>query len=400
MFSLITSEGKTTWLRELAGAVADLGVFAPLAVALVVGNGMSATAALLPAGLLYLLVAQVYRLPVGVQPLKALAAVAIANGLPPETIGAAALCMGLLFTLLGVSGLLDKLAKVFPQSLVRGVQAAVGVLLIRSACMLVWLPPQPFRQYSITMDWSIALAVGVLVLAIRLRRVNVTLILVAVGLLVAISRFDGEMTWGPSGMVGPSLDPAIWWTALVALVLPQAPLTLANACIAPVDAAKHYFGDQAERVKPGKLAITLGLANLLAGAISGLPVCHGSGGMTAHVAFGAQTWRAPCLMGLAMVLVALVAGQGLGPVFAAFPVEILAGLLAAAGVLHFTLLAALKGWPDKVVAITVGIVGGATLNLLWGLLAGALLLILMRTLMCTWKRSLTNAQEKGSGPGR
>ena len=86
MFSLIKSEGKTTWLRELAGAVADLGVFAPLAVALVVGNGMSATAALLPAGLLYLLVAQVYRLPVGVQPLKALAAVAIANGLPPETI--------------------------------------------------------------------------------------------------------------------------------------------------------------------------------------------------------------------------------------------------------------------------------------------------------------------------
>ena len=368
----------TTWCPEAAGAVADLGVFAPLAVALVVGNGMSATAALLPAGLLYLLAAWVYRLPVGVQPLKALAAVAIANGLPPETIGAAALWMGILFTALGVSGWLDNLARVFPQALVRGVQAAVGLLLIRSAVMLVWQPPGPFLPYALPLDWSIALTVGVLVLAIRLRRLHVTLVLVAAGLVIALGRFEGEMLWGPSGMAGPSTDPAIWWSALVALVLPQAPLTLANACIAPVDAARHYFGDKAGSVKPGRLACTLGAANLVAGAISGLPVCHGSGGMTAHVAFGARSWRAPLLIGSAMVLLALVAGQGLGPVLAAFPVEILAGLLAAAGMLHLALLAALKNRKDQAIALTVGLVGAATLNLLWGLLAGGLLWGLLR----------------------
>jgi sulfate permease, SulP family len=56
---------------ELAGAVADLGVLVPIAVALIIKNGLSPTAALLPAGLLYVVAGLRYRLPVAVQPLKA-----------------------------------------------------------------------------------------------------------------------------------------------------------------------------------------------------------------------------------------------------------------------------------------------------------------------------------------
>src|SRR5436309_15653869 len=86
---------------ELAGAVAALGVLVPIAVALIVKNGLSPTAVLLPAGLLYLLVAAVYRLPVPVQPLKALGAIAIAKGLGSNSIAAAALIIGATFLVLG-----------------------------------------------------------------------------------------------------------------------------------------------------------------------------------------------------------------------------------------------------------------------------------------------------------
>ncbi|MGH3062936.1 MAG: molybdate transporter family protein [Gaiellaceae bacterium] len=55
--------------RELAGAVADVGVLVPIAVALIVSNGLSATAVLLPAGLLYIAAAFTYGLPFPVQPL-------------------------------------------------------------------------------------------------------------------------------------------------------------------------------------------------------------------------------------------------------------------------------------------------------------------------------------------
>ena len=56
--------------RELAGAVADVGVLVPIAVALMVKNGLSATAVLLPAALLYFTVATVYKLPMIAQGVK------------------------------------------------------------------------------------------------------------------------------------------------------------------------------------------------------------------------------------------------------------------------------------------------------------------------------------------
>src|SRR5665647_2557958 len=67
--TLQTQRVAWTWWREASGSVADLGVLVPLAVVLVVGNGLSATAVLLPAGLTYLLVARVYRVPVADRPL-------------------------------------------------------------------------------------------------------------------------------------------------------------------------------------------------------------------------------------------------------------------------------------------------------------------------------------------
>src|SRR5215510_11591749 len=82
---------------ELAGAMGDLGVFVPIAVALIVKNGLTPTAVLLPAGLLYVAAGLVYRLPVPVQPLKAFGAIAIAQGLGSSEIAAGALVMGAVF---------------------------------------------------------------------------------------------------------------------------------------------------------------------------------------------------------------------------------------------------------------------------------------------------------------
>ena len=98
----------TSWWREASGSVADLGVLVPIAIALIVSNGLSTTAVLLPAGLLYLVVAWTYRAPVAVQPLKAFGAAAIAAGAGADVIAAGSLIMGVVFLALGASGLLDR----------------------------------------------------------------------------------------------------------------------------------------------------------------------------------------------------------------------------------------------------------------------------------------------------
>ena len=365
--------GEATSLRrELSGAVADLGVLVPIAVALIVQNGLSATSVLLPAGALYLVVAAVYQLPVVVQPLKALGAIAIAQGLGADEIAAAALTMGVVFVGLGATGLVDRAGQAFPRALIRGVQLTVGLLFLKVAWGLVAHPPSSFGEHAISAEWAVPLGALVTLVALLLRQRPIALGLVAVGVVVMLVGANGVSSLGPSALELPSLSASTFATAFVVLVVPQLPLTFANSCLAPADAARTYFGQRARAVTPGRLATTLGSANLFAGAIGGMPVCHGAGGMTAHYAFGARTARAPLAIGAALVAVAVVAGSGLAALLTAFPLPILAGLLATAGLLHIGLLRDLQRGHEWAVAGIVGVLG-FTVNLALGLAVGLIL---------------------------
>ena len=355
--------------RELSGAVADVGVLVPIAVALIVGNGLSATAVLLPAGLLYLAAAAVYRLPIPVQPLKAFGAIAIAKGLGSDEIAAGALLMGVIFIVLGRFGLLDLAARGFPRALIRGVQLTVGLLFLKIAWTLVTEPPAGFREHALAPGWALPIALLVVVLAFAFRSRPITLALVGAGTIAMVVLAGDEASLGPSAISLPHLDSATFWTAFTVLVVPQVPLSFANSCLATADAARVYFGKAAERVRPGRLATTFGSANMLAGAISGMPVCHGAGGLTAHYAFGARTAAAPAAMGALLLTLALVLGSGLAGLLAAFPLPILAGVLATAGVLHLLLLRDLARARDWAVALLVGFVG-FEVNLTVGLALG------------------------------
>jgi sulfate permease, SulP family len=345
--------------RELAGAVADLGVFVPIAVALIVTNGLSPTAVLLPAGLLYVAAAFVYRLPIPVQPLKAFGAIAIAHGLGVGEIAAGALLMGGIFVALGSTGLLDTAARAFPRPVIRGVQFVVGLLFLKIAWGLVADPPTAFTEHALSPRFAIPLAAAALVLALTLKRYGVSLALVGIGSVLMLALAHASLDLGPAPLAAPSFDAATFWTAFTVLVLPQLPLSFANSCLATADAARAYFADGAARVRPGKLATTFGSANVLAGAVGGMPVCHGAGGLTAHVSFGARTGGAPLAMGVALIGLAVGVGAGLAGLLTAFPLPVLAALLASAGILHIGLLRDLEGVPAWTLALLVGIVSFA-----------------------------------------
>lgn len=365
-----------SWWREASGAVADLGVLVPIAIALVVSNGLSATAVLLPAGLLYLLVAWTYRAPVAVQPLKAFGAAAIAAGAGAEVIAAGSLLMGAVFLVLGSTGLLDRLGAAFPRAVIRGVQLAVGLTFARIAWGMVAHPPATFLG-----QWSVgvtALACGAATVALLVWRRGSALIAVLVGLgLAGLAAWGaGPVALGPSAIAIPSISAADLVLAATLLVLPQVPLTLANSCLAPADVAPRYFPASADRITPSRLARTLGMANLAVGAIGGMPVCHGAGGMSAHHAFGARTWRAPALIGSALVGAALLLGQDLAVLLRGFPLAILAALLLVAGITHVRLLGDLRGWFDWSLALAIG-VAGVTGHLLAGVIVGVALAVLV-----------------------
>jgi len=72
---------------------------------------------------------------------------------------------------------------------------------------------------------------------------------------------------------------------------------------------------------------TYSLMNLVTPLFGGIPVCHGSGGMAGHYAFGARTGGSVFIYGSAL----LVAGLYFSPIFcalfASFPLPVLGVLL-------------------------------------------------------------------------
>ena len=365
--------------HELAGGLGDAGLFLPLAVGLIAINGLSATAVFAGAGLAYVVTALYFGVPVPVQPLKAFGAAAIALQLEAEVIAAGALLMGGAMAVLAVGGLATWLAARFPLVLVRGIQASVALLLCKASVELAergnWdgLPP---IDEGVSLA-AAALACGVLLVLGGRRALPGTLIVVAAGFAAGLAVAGGlpPLTYGPEPVRLSLPDGGAFATALTALVIAQLPLTFGNSVVATADAERTYFGERARRVQPHRLAASIGVANVVAGVTSGLPACHGAGGVTAHFKLGARTAGATISVGLLYLALALLFGASLPGLLKLLAPGALAGMLLYVGIQHGVLAAQLDRLSDRALAAGVGLVTLTTGNLGIGFAAGAAALL-------------------------
>jgi SulP family sulfate permease len=367
-------------LNEMSGALGDLATFLPLAVGLIVVNHVNATALFLSAGLLYVAAGLYYGLPVPVQPLKATSAIAIAIAAPSSAIAAAAFFMGLLFTAISVFDLTRFFSRLFTRPVVRGIQLGLGILLVKGGVRLLSGSPAPGSNPSEVVSLPATIGIGVVVAALILlsrenRRYPAALAVLLFGALCGLFLpSHAPLSELSLGWIRPAWGlpwGADLYLALVVLLLPQVPLTVANSMVATADAAHQYFGEEARRVTPRSLAASLGLANLLSGSIGGMPVCHGSGGLTAHYRFGARTGRANLFIGGLFVILALFFGRSIPVLFGLVPSAVLAVLLIYVGVEHARLVRDVVGnRRESAVVAAVGLVALATGNLAGAFVVG------------------------------
>jgi SulP family sulfate permease len=365
---------------ELAGSLGDVGILFPIALALIRLNGLNPTSAFLTAGLLYIGVGFYYRLPLPVQPLKAVSAIAIAFSFAPSTIAAAGILMGGLLLLLGVTGWAGTLARFFTKPIIRGIQLGIGIILVKTAINLMgkpWTGVQVSASEPVPVNWTgYLVGVGGFLLILALRgnqRFPASLVVLSFGALIGLAIAPPSWPAFSLGPVWPALalpSAGDFTIALTALVIPQIPLTFGNAIVATADLARTYFGGRAERVTPSRLAGGMGLANLFAGLIAGLPVCHGSGGLTAHYKFGARTGGAPIMIGLGCCVLGLAFGATAVWIIGLIPLTILGAFLLFVGLEHCLLIADLQGREEFLVALTTASVSVATRNLTIGYAAG------------------------------
>ncbi len=314
------SEPKFT-LREFSGSLADLGTIIPFIMIAVTYSGMKPGPILLAFGLFYVYSGLIYRLPMPVEPLKVVGAIAITGSLSHGEIVGAGLFVGLFFLLIGVTGVVSYLEKIFPLSLIRGVQLGLALLLLYKGGV-----------YVIQDLYVGALAVMLAAVSILWNRrfkdfyLPGALIVLAIGIAYGFYRLGAPPVQFsvPLDIYVPTIGEFVSGTYKAGIA--QIPLTLTNAVLATSLLASDLYK---EKVSPKKLSTSIGLVNLAATPLGGFPMCHGAGGLAAHYRFGARTGGANLMIGLLFVALSFFSTS---PMLTLVPAGVLGALLAFAGV--------------------------------------------------------------------
>ncbi|MEW5773259.1 MAG: putative sulfate/molybdate transporter [Thermodesulfobacteriota bacterium] len=376
---------------ELAGSFGDLGTLLPIVVGMILINKLSPTTVFLSFGLFYLLTAFMYRLPVPVQPLKAVGAIAIAfpNQITESVIGAAGVIFGCLLLVFSLTGIVDRLAKLFTPPVVRGIQLALGLVFLRKGLELIvskkmFLSGVPgyFPDSYINLVLGVAVF-GLVLLLLDNKKLPAAIAAVGIGIVAGFllgGLGDQKLTLGPTEVRFMSFSLQDLWIAFIMLILPQIPLTIGNACVGTADTCATLFPSDPRLAKTtaGNFAFSMGLANLPAGFFGAVPMCHGTGGLAAHFRFGARTGGAPLMIGAIFVAIALVFGEAGFTFLTLLPNSVLGVLLIFAGLELCPLIRSLKANEEYFVALLISGISLAVPNMAWAFGIGIVVDIFIR----------------------
>ena len=354
---------------ERAGAFGDLGTLVPFVVAYVTVAGLEPQGVLLGFGLLALITGLVFRTPLPVQPMKAIATVASTYTAlaTPAAVFVSAVATGVLWLVMGATGAVSWLAALSSRPVVRGIVLGLGLSFIVEGVRLMSSAPV----------LGVIAAVATVV-SLGQTRVPAMLVLLALGIGSAVW-LDPTLVHDLSGLAPsfrlpalhvPGILPTDLMTGVLVLAVPQAALTLGNAVIATAEEHNALFPHRPIGVR--RLAFDHAIMNLLAAPIGGVPMCRGAGGMAGHVRFGARTGGALVILGLVLLAVALFFPDSVRTLFRLFPMPILGAILLFAGIeLAAGVDAALSSRTDRVVLVVTA--GVALWNMGLGYLCGLVL---------------------------
>jgi MFS superfamily sulfate permease-like transporter len=296
-----------------------VGTDLPLLVGLIVSCGLDAASVLSVFGALQIATGIRYGIPMPVQPLKAMAAIMIAQRLPPSTLAGAGIAIGIAMLVLAVSGLLDVLAKSVPRGVVRGIQLGLGV-------SLATLALRDYAGKDGAPGYVLAgLCVAALLVLRKQKRFPAPLIVIGMGCLYGVLIHVIPAQGGPifefhlPSFQMPSRNDLLDGALLLAL--PQIPLSLGNSVVATSQTTRDLFPERPVSVR--QIGVTFGLMNLIGPLFGCVPTCHGCGGLVGFYGFGARTGGAAVIYGAMYLVMGLFFSRGFLSLVHVFPMPVL-----------------------------------------------------------------------------
>jgi MFS superfamily sulfate permease-like transporter len=312
---------------ELAGAFGDLGTLIPFVLGYITLNKMDPLGILVAFGIFQIFAGLYFKTPVPVQPMKAIGGMAISRGMTPGMIWGSGIFTGLFWLLMGLTGAVTWIEKITTKPVIRGIMLGLGLNFMIEGLGMMRAQP--------------VVALGGVVLTLLLlnnRRLPATLVLLGYGIVLALLQkpeLVKELSLLSVRFRIPEFTIGkISWKELAAgfifLGLPQAPLTLGNAILATVEENNRHFPDR--KLTARKVSMDHGLMNLFSSLIGGIPMCHGAGGMAAHLRFGARTGGALVILGTILLFLGLFLSDSVTLFLQLFPRPVLGVLLFFAGI--------------------------------------------------------------------
>jgi len=384
---------------EFAGSLGDLGIVLPLAIGMILVNGLDPSGLFLSVGLFYIIAGLYLGITTPVEPMKVIGAYAIATAMSPQQIMASGILMGACLLVIGATGAIALIGKYTPKAVIRGVQLSTGTLLMaegvkfmigKTKLQVLHQMAEPYLAVQQLGPIPVGLVFGIIGAALTLllldnKRTPAGLMIVGTGILIGLlmGTRQGLGDIRP-GLYLPQILPLgfpegpDFTFALLALVLPQMPMTIGNAVIAEMDLSINYFGTAARRVTGKALCISMALGNFLSALLGGMPLCHGAGGLAAHYRFGARSAGSNLIIGGIFILLTLLLGNRILAVFNLIPMAILGVLLLFAGSQLALTVLDIKERKEMFVVVTIL---GITLasNLAAGFMVGIILAYLLRS---------------------
>jgi len=324
--------------HEVTGAIGDSVTVLPIVVTVAVLTDLSLTVMLIWFGVFQVVWGLYYGVPISIEPMKALAALVIAGSITTSELLLGGLLVSGVLLVIGQTDSLDHFDQYIDDSVVRGIQFGVALVLLETGGRLGLADPE-----------LAGLAGGVALLLIAAGYWNLSALVVLV--------LGGGIAILQTGLPSPALPPVeslqqihslTFTLGAVEGAVGQLAMTVGNAALAASVLLDDYFDRE---ISPDELSTSMGLMNLVAIPFGALPMCHGSGGIAGKYAFGARTAGANIILGVGYIGVALLA-VGL---VAVYPTAMLGVILALIALqLGWTSIRQTKG---SLLVVGIGVIG-------------------------------------------
>ena len=357
--------------NEWSGAFGDIGTDFPLIVGMILAAGLDSASVLVTFGVMQIFTGSFYKMPMPIQPLKAMATIVITQKISPNILYGGGLAIGISMLLLNITKLIDWISRVVPKAVIRGIQLGLGIKLGLLALQDYVIADGVAGYY---------LAAAAFLLAIFLignRKYPPAIFIIMLGMFYAfVFKVDAHSFINAVGIHLPQIHTPTWadiLTGFLILTIPQIPLSIGNSILATNQIANDWYPKHTVTIR--KISYTFSLVNLINPFFSGIPTCHGSGGIVGHHTFGGRTGGSVIIYGCLYIFLGLFLSQGFDTLVHIFPLPIL-GILLLFESLGLMLLVqdVTDSKSSFMIALLVGLIsGGIQYGFVIGLFVGTLI---------------------------